>query len=88
MLLISYYHFLVIFSWLFLILINCKYLQGDLIKEGQVIGFLDQFGTELPVKVNSNNFHLLIIFFSSFLRSCLMLCVIDLLNSPMLPEKS
>ncbi|KAL4312660.1 hypothetical protein GQ457_01G043990 [Hibiscus cannabinus] len=26
----------------------CK--EGDLIKEGQVIGFLDQFGTELPVK--------------------------------------
>lgn len=27
---------------------SCK--EGDLIKEGQVIGFLDQFGTELPVK--------------------------------------
>ncbi|CAO2825748.1 unnamed protein product [Amaranthus hypochondriacus] len=27
---------------------NCK--QGDLIKEGQVIGYIDQFGTELPVK--------------------------------------
>ncbi|KAK2636744.1 hypothetical protein Ddye_031536 [Dipteronia dyeriana] len=26
----------------------CK--EGDLIKEGQVIGYLDQFGTELPVK--------------------------------------
>ncbi|KAL4325367.1 hypothetical protein GQ457_11G009650 [Hibiscus cannabinus] len=26
----------------------CK--EGDLIKEGQLIGFLDQFGTELPVK--------------------------------------
>uniref|UniRef100_A0A5B6ZXC2 Lipoyl-binding domain-containing protein n=1 Tax=Davidia involucrata TaxID=16924 RepID=A0A5B6ZXC2_DAVIN len=26
----------------------CK--EGDIIKEGQVIGFLDQFGTELPVK--------------------------------------
>ncbi|KAG8380719.1 hypothetical protein BUALT_Bualt06G0045200 [Buddleja alternifolia] len=26
----------------------CK--EGDVIKEGQVIGFLDQFGTELPVK--------------------------------------
>ncbi|XAR65987.1 hypothetical protein NMG60_11012018 [Bertholletia excelsa] len=26
----------------------CK--QGDVIKEGQVIGYLDQFGTELPVK--------------------------------------
>ncbi|KAG6393595.1 hypothetical protein SASPL_147839 [Salvia splendens] len=26
----------------------CK--EGDLIKEGQVIGFLDQFGSELPVK--------------------------------------
>lgn len=24
--------------------------EGDLIKEGQVIGYLDQFGTELPVK--------------------------------------
>ncbi|KAK8638734.1 hypothetical protein V6N13_137145 [Hibiscus sabdariffa] len=30
----------------------CKELlfSGDLIKEGQLIGFLDQFGTELPVK--------------------------------------
>ncbi|CAK9160618.1 unnamed protein product [Ilex paraguariensis] len=27
---------------------SCK--EGDVIKEGQVIGFLDQFGTELPVK--------------------------------------
>ncbi|KAL2896947.1 Biotin carboxyl carrier protein of acetyl-CoA carboxylase [Bienertia sinuspersici] len=27
---------------------NCK--QGDVIKEGQVIGYIDQFGTELPVK--------------------------------------
>uniref|UniRef100_A0A803M410 Lipoyl-binding domain-containing protein n=1 Tax=Chenopodium quinoa TaxID=63459 RepID=A0A803M410_CHEQI len=27
---------------------NCK--QGDIIKEGQVIGYIDQFGTELPVK--------------------------------------
>lgn len=27
---------------------SCK--EGDLIKEGQVIGWLDQFGTELPVK--------------------------------------
>lgn len=27
---------------------SCK--EGDQIKEGQVIGFLDQFGTELPVK--------------------------------------
>ncbi|XP_072978890.1 uncharacterized protein [Typha angustifolia] len=27
---------------------SCK--EGDLIKEGQTIGFLDQFGTELPVK--------------------------------------
>ncbi|KAE8679347.1 Biotin/lipoyl attachment domain-containing protein isoform 2 [Hibiscus syriacus] len=26
----------------------CK--EGDLVKEGQLIGFLDQFGTELPVK--------------------------------------
>lgn len=26
----------------------CK--EGDLIKEGQIIGYLDQFGTELPVK--------------------------------------
>lgn len=26
----------------------CK--EGDLIKEGQVIGYVDQFGTELPVK--------------------------------------
>ncbi|KAA8534016.1 hypothetical protein F0562_031533 [Nyssa sinensis] len=26
----------------------CK--EGDIIKEGQVIGFLDQFGTELPVR--------------------------------------
>ncbi|KAJ6322569.1 hypothetical protein OIU77_012415 [Salix suchowensis] len=26
----------------------CK--EGDMIKEGQVIGYLDQFGTELPVK--------------------------------------
>lgn len=26
-------------------------LQGGLIKKGQVIGYLDQFGTELPVKV-------------------------------------
>ncbi|XP_044461525.1 biotin carboxyl carrier protein of acetyl-CoA carboxylase-like isoform X1 [Mangifera indica] len=26
----------------------CK--EGDVIKEGQVIGYLDQFGTELPVK--------------------------------------
>lgn len=27
-------------------------IQGDVIKEGQVIGFLDQFGTELPVRVS------------------------------------
>lgn len=27
---------------------NCK--QGDVIKEGQVIGYIDQFGTQLPVK--------------------------------------
>ncbi|CAI0377999.1 unnamed protein product [Linum tenue] len=27
-------------------------LQGDMIKEGQVIGYLDQFGTELPVKTD------------------------------------
>ncbi|KAH7676702.1 Biotin/lipoyl attachment domain-containing protein [Dioscorea alata] len=27
---------------------SCK--QGDIIKEGQVIGFLDQFGSELPIK--------------------------------------
>ncbi|CAM8890000.1 unnamed protein product [Rhodiola kirilowii] len=27
---------------------SCK--EGDMIKEGQTIGFLDQFGTELPVK--------------------------------------
>ncbi|KAI4385633.1 hypothetical protein MLD38_003633 [Melastoma candidum] len=27
-----------------------SYKEGDLIKEGQVIGWLDQFGTELPVK--------------------------------------
>ncbi|XP_047323052.1 uncharacterized protein LOC124926797 [Impatiens glandulifera] len=27
---------------------SCK--EGDLIKEGQVIGYVDQFGTELPVK--------------------------------------
>ncbi|XP_047270761.1 biotin carboxyl carrier protein of acetyl-CoA carboxylase isoform X6 [Capsicum annuum] len=26
----------------------CK--EGDIIKEGQIIGFLDQFGTELPVR--------------------------------------
>lgn len=30
--------------------------QGDVIKEGQVIGWLDQFGTELPVKVGSSIF--------------------------------
>ncbi|KAL6980768.1 hypothetical protein U1Q18_022406 [Sarracenia purpurea var. burkii] len=29
---------------------SCK--EGDVIKEGQVVGFLDQFGTELPVKSN------------------------------------
>ncbi|CAL1374807.1 unnamed protein product [Linum trigynum] len=28
----------------------CK--EGDMIKEGQVIGYLDQFGTELPVKTD------------------------------------
>ncbi|XP_010938421.1 uncharacterized protein [Elaeis guineensis] len=27
---------------------SCK--EGDIIKEGQIIGFLDQFGNELPVK--------------------------------------
>ncbi|CAI0415613.1 unnamed protein product [Linum tenue] len=27
-------------------------MQGDMIKEGQVIGYLDQFGTELPVKTD------------------------------------
>lgn len=27
-------------------------MQGDLIKEGQVIGYIDQFGTQLPVKVS------------------------------------
>ncbi|XP_057524693.1 uncharacterized protein LOC130804317 [Amaranthus tricolor] len=27
---------------------SCK--QGDMIKEGQVIGYIDQFGTQLPVK--------------------------------------
>lgn len=26
--------------------------QGHLIKEGQTIGFVDQFGTELPMKVS------------------------------------
>lgn len=30
---------------------SCK--EGDMIKEGQVIGFLDQFGSELPVKSDS-----------------------------------
>ena len=29
-----------------------SHVQGDLIKEGQTIGYLDQFGTELPVKVS------------------------------------
>ncbi|RRT54935.1 hypothetical protein GW17_00058490, partial [Ensete ventricosum] len=28
---------------------SCK--EGDMIKEGQAIGFLDQFGNELPVRV-------------------------------------
>ncbi|KAM1595238.1 hypothetical protein PS2_001518 [Malus domestica] len=28
----------------------CK--EGDLIKQGQVIGYVDQFGTELPVKTD------------------------------------
>ncbi|XP_050210674.1 uncharacterized protein LOC126660981 isoform X2 [Mercurialis annua] len=27
-----------------------SFKEGDLIKEGQVIGYIDQFGTELPVK--------------------------------------
>lgn len=27
---------------------SCK--EGDMIKEGQIIGFLDQFGSELPIK--------------------------------------
>ena len=27
-------------------------MQGDMIKEGQVIGYIDQFGTQLPVKVS------------------------------------
>lgn len=33
---------------------SCVYasVQGDVIKEGQIIGFLDQFGTELPVRVS------------------------------------
>lgn len=30
----------------------CACVQGDVIKEGQIIGFLDQFGTELPVRVS------------------------------------
>lgn len=34
----------------FLFLMN-KYIQGAVIKEGQVIGYLDQFGNELPIKV-------------------------------------
>lgn len=28
-----------------------KNIQGVVIKEGQVIGYLDQFGNELPIKV-------------------------------------
>ncbi|KAK4798241.1 hypothetical protein SAY86_030567 [Trapa natans] len=31
---------------------SCK--EGDVIKEGQVIGWLDQFGTELPVKSDAS----------------------------------
>lgn len=31
--------------------LTIQLIQGDVIKEGQVIGYLDQFGTELPVKV-------------------------------------
>ncbi|XP_047327277.1 uncharacterized protein LOC124930947 [Impatiens glandulifera] len=38
----------------------CK--EGDVIKEGQVIGFLDQFGTELPVKSDTSGEVLRVLF--------------------------
>ncbi|KAM7271211.1 hypothetical protein ACFE04_030425 [Oxalis oulophora] len=38
----------------------CK--EGDMIKDGQVIGYLDQFGTELPVKSNVDGEVLKILF--------------------------
>jgi biotin carboxyl carrier protein len=38
----------------------CK--EGDVIKDGQVIGYLDQFGTELPVKSNVDGEVLKILF--------------------------
>lgn len=53
--------------------------QGDVIKEGQTVGFLDQFGTEFPVKVSLQifififkilfyfNVHLMIFIFSKLL---------------------
>jgi biotin carboxyl carrier protein len=40
--------------------VNCK--EGDVIKDGQVIGYLDQFGTELPVKSNVDGEVLKILF--------------------------
>ncbi|KAM7274619.1 hypothetical protein ACFE04_016485 [Oxalis oulophora] len=40
--------------------VNCK--EGDMIKDGQVIGYLDQFGTELPVKSNVDGEVLKILF--------------------------
>lgn len=36
--------------------------QGDIIKEGQIIGFLDQFGNELPVKVSHSSLFLISVF--------------------------
>lgn len=44
-------------------------IQGDVIKEGQTIGYLDQFGTELPVKVRlfSDSLILVFAFFIDFL---------------------
>lgn len=38
----------------------CK--EGDIIKEGQVIGYLDQFGTELPVKSDASGEVLSVLF--------------------------
>lgn len=37
--------------------LNLNY-QGDVIKEGQVVGYVDQFGCELPVKVRQETISL------------------------------
>ncbi|KAB5544411.1 hypothetical protein DKX38_012523 [Salix brachista] len=55
----------------------CK--EGDVIKEGQVIGYLDQFGTELPVKSDVAGEVLKLLFNDGGNTSTIVISIVDFL---------